>query len=126
MAELWRLGRYQGRVARDVIFSPERKPARGEQATMLRVTAVGFLNRRDPRFGRAAEYRRKNTSRDRTRPVAPLLGYSGALADPRERFGEGELQDALAADGGGYADDAWVCGGDVADAPGGSAERMRA
>jgi len=47
-------------VARDVIFSPERKSARGEQATTLRATTAVILNRQDPRFGRAAEYRRKN------------------------------------------------------------------
>jgi hypothetical protein len=47
-------------VARDLIFSPERKPARGEQAAIFRVTTPVVLNRRDPRFGRAAEYRRKN------------------------------------------------------------------
>jgi hypothetical protein len=47
-------------VARDLIFSPERKPARGEHATMFEETTTSVLNRRDPRFGRAAEYRRKN------------------------------------------------------------------
>jgi hypothetical protein len=52
-------GLVPGRVARDVIFSPERKPARGERATIFRATTDVVLNRRDPRFGRAAEYRRK-------------------------------------------------------------------